>query len=250
MALRGSLSDLNIVELVQVPAAGRKTGELFIAGLEGIARLYYLNGRLVHLETDELSGHDVLVEVIGWTEGEFEFRADVTAEETTFDSDLHRALMLALKERDERRQAAAAPASDESGGRRHELLREFVAAHEFLRSACLLGEDGSAACRGHGEAAEPAWFAELRRVLSDLMGTYPRAGLQRVLFEDDEGTVVMSRLADGTALVVAATSGTTLGAVSVAVERFARVLAGEPREGPGRRLEGGPGRGDDEGGRG
>jgi uncharacterized protein len=222
MALRGSLTDLNIVELVQVPAASRKTGELFIAGLDGIARLFYAAGRLVHVEVDEVSGQDAMVEVVGWSEGEFEFRPDVEPERRTFEMDLHKALMLALKQRDELKLAESSPPVDHT--QLGELLRAFLASTDFIQFCCVLNSDGSTVRCDSRQAGDPSWLAGLRSVVGLLLEGYPRKGLQRVLLEDADGTVVVSRLADGSALVVVAERDARLGAVSVAVERFLRRL--------------------------
>lgn len=222
MALRGSLADLNIVELVQVPAAGRKTGELFIAGLDGIAHLYFADGKLVHVETDELSGQDALVEVVGWTEGEFEFRPGVEPERRSFEMDVHKALMLALKQRDERKLAETSPPIDHS--QLGELLRAFLASTDFIQFCCVLNSDGSTVRCDTRQAVDPPWLAGLRSSVGALLEGYPRKGLQRVLFEDADGTVIVSRLADGSALVAVAERDARLGAVSVAVERFMRRL--------------------------
>ncbi len=231
MALRGSLSDLNIVELVQIPATGHKTGELFVAGLDGIARLFYQDGRLVHLETDELTGQEVLVEILGWNEGEFEFRPESVAEQVSFETDLHRALMAALKTRDELRFSERAASADDDltadDDRAGEMLRQFLASHDHLRFACLLRDNGSVLYCGNQAGTASEWLELLRGAVAALLEAYPRSGLHRVLFEDAEGTVVVSRLADGTALVAVADRDATLGAVSVAVERFARRLEGE-----------------------
>ncbi len=228
MALRGSLTDLNIVELVQVPAASRKSGELIIAGLEGIARLFYAAGRLIHVEVDEVSGQDALVEVVGWTEGEFEFRPDVEPERRTFEIDLHKALMLALKQRDERKLAESSPPVDDT--QLGELLRAFLASTDFIQICCVMNSDGSTVRCDARQSGEPPWLAGLRSSVGTLIGEYPRKGLQRVLLEDADGTVVVSRLADGSAIVVVAERDARLGAVSVAVERLVRRLSEETGE--------------------
>src|SRR5512146_1795421 len=108
MALKGTLADLDIVALLQVPAAGRKTGELAITGPSGEdGHVFYLEGRLVHAQVGTVAGQEALVEVVDWTQGEFEFRLDARCQETTIEGDLARAVMLALKMRDERAEERA-----------------------------------------------------------------------------------------------------------------------------------------------
>ncbi len=98
MALLGSLMDIGIIDLLQFPHTGRKTGVLVVASPDDSARLHYLDGKLVHAITADVSGQDVLTEIVGWTEGEFEFRTNTApSEEHTIHADLHRAIMQALK---------------------------------------------------------------------------------------------------------------------------------------------------------
>ena len=63
--LRGSLTDLAVVDLVQIPLGNRKTGELLIATEDQDARLYYVDGSLVHLVSGEVQGVRVLDLIIG-----------------------------------------------------------------------------------------------------------------------------------------------------------------------------------------
>ena len=101
MALKGTLKDMAIIDLVQFPHSGRKTGHLIISGTDGEARLSYEKGSLVHAALGDVSGMDALVRVVDWNEGAFEFLPDVEPEARSIDLDLHRAVMQALKMHDE-----------------------------------------------------------------------------------------------------------------------------------------------------
>lgn len=120
MGLKGTLADLGIVDLIQFPHAGRKTGEMTITGKAGEAKLYYEKGALVHAVLDDHTGMEALVLLVDWTEGSFEFNPDVEADVRTIQVDLHRAVMQALKLHDEmkleeeqkRAQQSSAPEED------------------------------------------------------------------------------------------------------------------------------------------
>ena len=101
MTLRGTLSELEIVDLVQFPSTGRKTGELAVTRMDEDASLYYNKGDLNHVVTGTLSGMEALTEVLSWTEGEFEFRLDIESDERTIECDPNMALMIALTTKDE-----------------------------------------------------------------------------------------------------------------------------------------------------
>jgi hypothetical protein len=223
MTLRGSLSDLNVVELVQVPAAGRKTGELIIASPETDARLYFVDGNLVHLAMDELIGQDVLVDLLGWREGEFEFRQNMLTDERSFDGDLHRAIMAALKERDERDNVEP-PADDGEHEAAARLLADTLSTHEFVLHASMISFGGRVLARANAGDRDPEGVDELRRSICALAMAYPRQALQRILLEDELGTVAACCFESDTALMVAADRTARVGAVSMVLERLARAL--------------------------
>ncbi len=61
------------------------------------------------------------------------------------------------------------------------------------------------------------------RSVLDVVEGYPRRQLNRMLFEDEDGTLVVTCYPeDQSALLVAAKQGATLGAVSIGVDRLAR----------------------------
>jgi len=226
MTLRGSLSDLNVVELVQVPAAGRKTGELIIVSLEADARLYYVDGGLVHLATGDVAGPDVLAEILGWPEGEFEFRQDVRTNESSFDGDLHRAIMVALKERDEQANPGGAFDDSDRGTdeRLDSALKDHLEKHDYVLHASVISLGGRVIARANEGSSDPDGVDELRRSICALAKAYPRQALQRVLLEDDLGTVASTCMGAESAVVIVADRSARVGAVSMSLERLVRAL--------------------------
>jgi predicted regulator of Ras-like GTPase activity (Roadblock/LC7/MglB family) len=235
MALMGTLADLGVVDLVQFPHAGRKTGELIVAGPEREARLYYAGGKLVHASSGGLRGIDALVDVVDWTQGEFEFRPAVEPPETSIELELHRAVMLALKTRDERKaeEERKRAAEDESERTKRAAeaqlgarLAAFVGGAPWALHACVIGRDGAVLAEASGEDGAPPEAARLCTALHALLDTYPRPGLRRALVEDALGTVVLGSLGEHRAVAVVAAREASVGAVSMAVSKLAATLAG------------------------
>jgi len=219
--LRGSLADLAVVDLVQIPLGNRKTGELLIATENHDARLYYVDGNLVHLVAGELQGPPVLDVIVGWTDGEFEFRSDVLSHEASFRGDLNPTLRKAVERFHEDR--GELPLPDEAALRIRRLLFDFLAKHDFAIHACLMHPNGLMDVCGADRVETPGWLEKLRYTILDLVSEYPRKGLHRVLLEDQQGTLVVTCYPeDQSALLVVAKGNTTLGAVSIAVDRLAR----------------------------
>lgn len=232
MTIRGSLGDLEVVELLQTVAAGRKSGELVVAGSDDVARLFFEGGRLRHAESSRLVGQDVLVEVVGWEEGEFEFRPDVLPEVRSLNADLYRALMFALKTRDERRaglEDRLQPMPEEERAVQvHSRLAEFVSANPAILHACVLKRQGGRVlpCVA-SSGVVPAELQALAGVVFAVLDHNPRQPVHRVLIEDAAGAVVVASLAGEAALLVVAGPDAPLGAVTLNVRRLALAL-GEP----------------------
>lgn len=229
MALKGTLSDLGIIDLVQFPHGGRKTGKLVITANDGEGLLYYDTGSLVHAELGDFEGMAALVRMVDWTEGTFEFVPDTEPSRKTIELDLHRAVMNALKLHDElkaeeeRRQAQEA----ESQGKEEFLtsrLVEFVSSNDFVAHACVICREGALKAAANGRDGSPQNVETLRAALHKLLQSYPRGNLNRAYMVDEQGIVVLVRRNDGTGLMVIASREASLGAVSMSVGRLATEL--------------------------
>ncbi len=227
MALKGTLADIGIIDLIQFPHSGRKTGHLVISGTKGEARLSYESGALVHVKHGDMSGMDALVRVVDWNEGAFEFLPDEQPEDRTIELDLHRAVMQALKLHDEIKKQAATESSPESSGTNESnevlvaKLTKFLEANDFAVHVGILGPDGAVrASVDRSEGLSPG-TEELRMSLHSLMQNYPRTPLSRILVEDAQGTTVLIRLKDEGCLILVAGTEASLGAVSMNASRLA-----------------------------
>lgn len=217
--LRGTLSDLAVADLVQLPQSAGRTGELVIATTDEDARLYYVQGTLVHLASGDQVGHAVLEEILGWAEGEFEFRQDVLTEETTFSGDLEQAIQAAVRARTRSNGDGALHQDDVPG-----ILDGFIAENESALFACVILPSDDRETITPARAQRPDWLEATIASLAALMEAHPRPGLHRLFLEDGSGTIVASTISTSAVLLVAAKSGATLGAVSVAAERLTRTI--------------------------
>ena len=221
MALRGSLNDLGIVDLIQFPHHGKKTGELVITTPDGPIRLSYQDGAVVHATAGSASGMDALVEAVDLSQGEFEFRPDLGTDIRTIEIDLHRALMTALKLRDERNALRnASQVADSNADVLQRRLGDFLASTVQVLHVCILEFNGEAlvqATRG-GETLEG--IEELHIQIHDVQRNHPRPGLRRLLMEDELGTVAVQFNGDGQASVLLAEQSMRMGAVTVALGKL------------------------------
>jgi len=217
MALNGTLRDMGLVALLQFPNAGRRSGRVTIESEGAVARFYYDTGRLVHAEMGDLAGEEVLVQVVDWSDGEFRFEPDVESGERTIEKDLHRTIMWALKERDERRKAQAAETGEDSMS---QLMRELVEDSERFVYACILS------ARGERKAASdiPADFEDSLPAAVDsvtaFLQSYGDRPPGRMLVEDERFSLVMGPCGEGDFLLAAAGPGTRMGMLPLALSRL------------------------------
>jgi predicted regulator of Ras-like GTPase activity (Roadblock/LC7/MglB family) len=218
------LDDLGIVDLLQFPHKGRKSGELVISHEDREARFYYENGALIHAYTNDETGLEALVGVVGWREGSFEFLLGVDSTEKTIDMDLPRALMQALKLHDERKMMEAEQVSEPEEGsaesKTAHILKEFVQVTDFALHAAVLNTDGTLLASADKEAGGPEDTEQLRASLMELVWAYPRRSIRRAIIEDDMGTVVLATLTRGGCLVLLTNGEVPLGAISMAANKL------------------------------
>jgi hypothetical protein len=224
MALQGTLEDLSIVSLLQFPHTGRKTGLLKVEGESGEARIYYQQGALIHISLGNLRGRDALVEVVGWTRGSFSFQAGVEAPDTNLEGDLHRELMKALKEVDEKKKAeleaqakAREDARTKARANTSAKLREAFDQARTCMFAAVLDKGGRILASIEGERSD--WSSIVTYALGAVSG-YPRRPLGRLLTEDSEGTISIAEYDEGNILVMVCAPGTNLGLLFRVLGKF------------------------------
>lgn len=228
MALSGTLQDLGVVDLVQFPYAGRKTGALVLRRDPDMeARLHYQDGELIDARTDHQVGLDALVEVISWSEGSFEFFVDSEAPERTIEIDLHRAVMMALQAQDERMQEqnqapSEPPVPPVEQWRR--VLSDFVGRQSAVQHASVLAEDGELVTEATHARCTVAGLDELRAALFGLVASYPADAFSRALIEDKGANVTVARLQQGQILMVVAGRDASMGAMARAVTKLGHAL--------------------------
>lgn len=235
MALRGTLEDLGIVEVVQLPQRGRRTCLLWLDNGRHEARLFFNSGELVHAEGNGQVGLEVLVDLMDWQSGEFELTLGAQTTERSIELDLHRAVMLALQKRDERKreeemlqETASHDGYDPEAQRRFidRALMAFVSESSIDIYVCVLDDAGDlvAEAMSRGSSPPPRRM-ELSIFLSEVLRSYPGGRPHRALFEDAGSIVALSSLGGELALVVVADQGVPVGAVSRSASKLSDELA-------------------------
>ena len=83
MAMNGSITEMSLVDLIQLACMERYTARLSVTRDGESARVFFANGEIVHAEVGDRKGPDALYEVVGWTQGDFKLDRGVETAEAT-----------------------------------------------------------------------------------------------------------------------------------------------------------------------
>src|SRR5206468_7641247 len=99
--LRGSLSQMNVVDLVQSLEMGRKSCSLTMTNADDKCEMYFHQGQVKHAAYGSITGDEAVFKVLRWTEGSFQvdFDGKTTKETTTLNT--QGLLMEGLRQLDE-----------------------------------------------------------------------------------------------------------------------------------------------------
>ena len=101
--LRGSLSQMNVIDLVQSLEMGRKSCLLTMTNEGEKCELYFTEGQIVHAAYGALTGDEAVFKVLRWTGGNFQVDFSGTTKEQTTHLNTQGLLMEGLRRLDESR---------------------------------------------------------------------------------------------------------------------------------------------------
>lgn len=86
--LRGSLSQMNVIDLVQSLEMGRKSCQLTMTNGDDKCEMYFAGGQVKHATYGAISGDEAVFKVLRWTDGNFQinFEGTTTQETTTLNT--------------------------------------------------------------------------------------------------------------------------------------------------------------------
>lgn len=98
----GNLSQMGLVEIIQILGGGNKTAFLQVKGNKGAsAQLYMERGRIVSAFCGHKTGEEAFYEMMTWSEGSFSIIADRTAEQKNINNSNDFLLLEAMRRMDE-----------------------------------------------------------------------------------------------------------------------------------------------------
>jgi hypothetical protein len=228
MALNGTLEELAVLDVVQFVNQAHLSGSLVLKSTLEEAELFYRKGGLVHARLGDVSGLEVLVRIVDWTAGSFAFHPGTSSPEETIRMDLHRAVMYALKTRDERKQETDKRKAEQVAQARKKVslkdqLAEMIVPLEFVQQAAIFDSAGMLASVGRpGKSVDD--LTPLCKMLIAFTAGYVRGRFRRAILDDERGTLLVSGLQRNRWVVIVAERGVALGAVTVGMGRLVAKL--------------------------
>jgi len=101
-ALTGSLSQLPLIDLLKMLAAGGQSGHLELTSGLDQGDIFIVRGEIVHAECDMRLGEAAFARLAGWPNGQFRFEPQVQPPQRTIDKPLERLLAESARAASER----------------------------------------------------------------------------------------------------------------------------------------------------
>jgi CheY-like chemotaxis protein len=101
--IRGRLSEMNMIDLLQSLELGQKTCSLTVTRDGEICKMFFNTGQINHAEMGAVEGDDAVFEVVSWPEGDFEINFNSRSDKVTTTRTTQGLLMEALRLLDEQK---------------------------------------------------------------------------------------------------------------------------------------------------
>ena len=111
--LRGNLSQMNVIDLVQSLEMGRKSGQLTLTNEGSKCEMFFVEGQVTHADYDGKTGDEAVFKVLRWTGGNFELNFDGKTTQQTTKLNTQGLLMEGLRLLDESKRDEGEPAAAE-----------------------------------------------------------------------------------------------------------------------------------------
>src|SRR6202451_2222791 len=110
--LRGSLSQMNVIDLVQSLEMGRKSCLLTMTNGDEKCEIYFSQGQVKHAAYGSITGDEAVFKVLRWTEGNFQIDFNGKSSQETTTLNTQGLLMEGLRLLDEAQRDAASEGED------------------------------------------------------------------------------------------------------------------------------------------
>jgi hypothetical protein len=112
--VRGNLSQMNVIDLMQSLEMGRKSSQLKLSNAGEKCEVFFVEGQVKHATYGSLVGDQAVFKVLRWTGGNFELNFEGKTDQETTQLNTQGLLMEGLRLLDESQRDGGADASEEN----------------------------------------------------------------------------------------------------------------------------------------
>ncbi len=185
MGMTGNLTGLAAADLIQLNCVDQKVARLKISRGDQNAEIYFMGGQIVHAVCGSLKGEEVVYQVLGWNEGDFNLVNDIKSSETTINRSWPSLLLEGARRLDEKEleQSEVNPVKGTESKETKmtqkfdEILSELAGEVTGFRGGFLVGIDGiNLASKYVGDLDPELASAQMAMLLKLVSGSTEKLG--------------------------------------------------------------------------
>lgn len=236
MALKGSLADLSIADLIQLHCQSGTRAMLTAQNdAEEVIVVYFDDGELVHAKLGATQGEEAIFALLTWETGTFEVEQGQAAPARTINAPWSALIMEGLRRLDEQRNSSTqkkeqgAMAGETRRDRLAKILRNLIDTSGDISGVAIVSMDGLIMAADLPSTVDQARVGAVAAAILSLsgrsVGQLKRGDLQQTTIQGTEGYILITQAGPNAVLVALTGQGVNLGMVFLEVRECAAAVA-------------------------
>ncbi len=237
MALKGSLADLSVADLIQLHCQAGTQAMLTVRQDEEEVVVYFEDGEVVHAEGGAAQGEEVLYALLSWQNGTFEVEQGRAAPTRTINLPWSVLIMEGMRRLDEQqhlvkeKKEQEAMAGETRRDRLAKILRNLIDTSGDINGVAVVSLDGLIMAADLPSTVDQARVGAVAAAILSLSGRsvdqLKRGTLQQTMIQGTNGYIVITQAGPNAVLVGLTGQGVNLGMVFLEIRECAAAVAAE-----------------------
>ena len=237
MALKGSLADLTVADLIQLHCqSGGRALLTAQRGAEEVA-VYFEGGEVVHAASGAIQGEEVVYALLTWETGTFEVEQGRAAPTRTITLPWSALIMEGMRRLDEQqhlsteRKEQGAMAGETRRDRLAKILQNLIDTSGDVSGVAIVSMDGLIMAANLPSTVDQARVGAVAAAILSLsgrsVGQLQRGNLQQTTIQGTDGYILITQAGPNAVLVGLTGQGVNLGMVFLEIRECAAAVAAE-----------------------
>lgn len=237
MALKGSLADLTVADLIQLHCQSGMRAMLTAQREAENVSLYFDGGEVVHAESGATQGEEVVYAVLTWESGTFEVEQGREAPARTISLPWSALIMEGMRRWDEQqhlsteRKEQRAMAGETRRDRLAKILQNLIDTSGDVSGVAIVSMDGLIMAANLPSTVDQARVGAVAAAILSLsgrsVGQLQRGNLQQTTIQGTDGYILITQAGPNAVLVGLTGQGVNLGMVFLEIRECAAAVAAE-----------------------